>query len=252
MNPLLDLAAAFDAAILLDRLGMDADPWQQQLLRSESERILLLASRQVGKSSVTALKVLHTLLYCHGSLSIMVSPSQRQSSEIFRKVLAAWKELGCPVPAEQLTALTLTLANGSRCVSLPGNEQTIRGFSAPRLVVIDEGARVEDELFNSVLPMLATSKGGQLIALSSAFAKKGWFYSEWSGSGPWHRIKVPATACKRISPAFLREQRRLMGPRWYAMEFACEFQAAVDSVFPPEDIEAALRPGAAPALAFPE
>src|SRR5262249_51549782 len=93
-------------------------------------------------------------------------------------------------PAVREAALTLELANGSRVVSLPGEEGTIRGYSGARLLVIDEAARVPDELYRTVRPMLAVSRG-RLMALSSAFARMGWFDEAHSGSDNWERYKVP-------------------------------------------------------------
>jgi hypothetical protein len=49
----------------------------------------------------------------------------------------------------------LELANGSRILSLPGSERTVRGYAAADLVVIDEATRVDDELISAVRPMLA-------------------------------------------------------------------------------------------------
>ncbi len=59
------------------------------------------------------------------------------------------------------------LENGSRIVSLPGTEGTIRSYSAVRLLLVDEASRVDDDTIAAVRPMLAVS-GGQLIALSDA------------------------------------------------------------------------------------
>jgi hypothetical protein len=55
--------------------------------------------------------------------------------------------------------MSLLLPNGSRLIGLPGQERTIRGFSSVSLLVIDEAARVEDESYQSVRPMLAVSNG---------------------------------------------------------------------------------------------
>jgi hypothetical protein len=52
--------------------------------------------------------------------------------------------------AESVTRLEL--ANGSRIVSLPGTEGTIRGYAAASLIVIDEAARVADELLAQCTP----------------------------------------------------------------------------------------------------
>jgi hypothetical protein len=73
---------------------------------------------------------------------LLLSPSLRQSSELFRKVTDAYQALVRPVAAEGETALQLRLLNGSRVVSLPGHEATIRGYSGVTLLVIDEAARV--------------------------------------------------------------------------------------------------------------
>ena len=68
-----------------------------------------------------------------------------------------------------------------RIISLPGSEKTTRGFSKATLIVVDEAARVEDQLMASLRPMLATSKdGGKLVMLLTPFGKRGSFYEYWS------------------------------------------------------------------------
>ena len=42
------------------------DPWQKDLLRSTSRRVIINASRQSGKSSVAAVRALHSALTCPG------------------------------------------------------------------------------------------------------------------------------------------------------------------------------------------
>ena len=56
------------------------------------------------------------------------------------------------------SAAALTLANGSRVLSLPGSEATVRGYAADFLIV-DEAARVPDELLAGIRPMLAATGG---------------------------------------------------------------------------------------------
>jgi hypothetical protein len=210
--------------------------------------LLILASRQVGKSTTVAGLAMRTALLTPGSLTLLLSPSLRQSSELFRKVAALYAALGQPVPAAQQTALQLTLTSGSRVVSLPGCEQTVRGYSAVALLVVDEAARVPDELYASVRPMLAVS-GGALVCLSSAYAKQGFFYAAWTDGGPeWRRVSVRADECPRIAPDFLAEERAALGNRLYAREYENEFLAADDAVFDPDMIARAL---AAPATAPP-
>ncbi len=195
---------------------------------------------------MAAALALREALLVPGSLVLLLSPTLRQSGELFRdKVLRLYHALGKPVPATRLTALTLELANGSRIVSLPGEEGTVRGYSGVALLVIDEAARVADELYAAARPMLAVS-GGRLVALSTPFGKRGWFYEEWTGGGDWGRVQVTAEECPRIEAAFLAEERRALGERWFCQEYFTSFEDAIDAVFLNEHILGAhddsLRP----------
>jgi hypothetical protein len=219
-----------------------ADPWQAQLLRQPASRTLLLAGRQVGKSLTAAALALECALLSPGALVLLLSPSLRQSAELFRdKVLKLFRELGEPVRQRRPNdpALRLELVNQSRIISLPSSEPTIRGFSGVALLVIDEAARVSDALYFSIRPMLATS-GGRLVALSTAYGKAGWFFEAFLGTEPWERVKITADQCGRIPRAFLDEERRTMSERLYRREYLCEFSDADDSVFRSEDIAAAF------------
>jgi hypothetical protein len=143
--------------------------------------------------------------------------------------------------------LSIELTNGSRVISLPSAEETIRGYSGVTLLVIDEAARVPDELYRSTRPMLATS-GGRLVCLSTPFGKQGWFYDAWHSDRPWERIRITAHECPRIDRAFLEEERQALGPRYFAMEYLCAFQDIVGQVFAEEDIQAIFRPSGVPPL----
>ena len=181
-----------------------------------------------------------TALYEPGSLVLLLSPSLRQSQELFKKALAAYRQVDGPVPSRTESALRLELENGSRIVSLPGKQDTVRGFSGVRLLVVDEAARVPGDLYFAVRPMLAVS-GGRLLALSTPFGTRGWWYEAWRSNEPWERYEVPATQCPRITAAFLEEEKRAMGEWWFAQEYECQFLDAETQPFGREDIERAFE-----------
>jgi len=239
MDTALDLAIALDPTLLMRLAGIEPDPWQAEVLRSTSQRILLNCCRQSGKSTVSATLAVHTALYQPGALVLLLSPTLRQSQELFRKCLAVYRLVASDVPPESETKLTLELGNASRIVSLPGKESTVRGFSGVSLLVVDEAARVPDDLYYSVRPMLAVSNG-RLIALSTPFGTRGWWYEAWRSSEPWERYTITAEQCPRISPAFLAEERRTLGERWYRQEHQCEFLDAETQAFSRELVEAAF------------
>ena len=136
--------------------------------------------------------------------------------------------------------LLLQLLSGSRVVSIPSQEGTVRGFSGVDLIVEDEASRVPDDLYRAVRPMLAIS-GGRLILMSTPFGKRGHFFQEWDkGGSGWERICVTAPECPRISPEFLEEERESMGDCWFQQEYMCEFMDSQDSVFSYEQVMVAL------------
>ena len=230
-------ATAHDLAV---DAGLDPDPWQRDFLTKRPHRGLLNCSRQSGKSTTTAALAVWTVLSEPGSLVLLLSPGLRQSGELFRKALGIWRTLGRPVGAESETALTLTLTNGSRIVSLPGQEASIRGYSAPRLVLADEAARISNDLFASVLPMLSVSDG-DFVGLSTPFGRRGWWADAYlTGGDAWQRWEIPATACPRISPAFLAEAERTIGRWWYEQEFLCRFLDSESAAFSSDEVEAAF------------
>ena len=216
------------------------DPWQVQALGSTAQRLSFNVSRQLGKSSVAATLGTYRALTVPGSLVHLVSPSLRQSGELFRKVLDCYHAADHPSPPDSETKLTLELANGSRIVSLPGKEGTIRGYSGVSLLLLDEASRCPDELYFSVRPMLAVS-GGRLVTLSTPWGRRGWWYREWTdGGAAWERYEVRAEQCPRITAEFLAEERRSLGDLFYASEYECRFVDNETQVFRSADVEAAL------------
>jgi len=243
-----DISRALDPVLLAQDCGIEPDVWQARLLRERPRRSLLLCARQTGKSTVTTLTAIETAIYQPGALILLVSPSQRQSAELFRTLMSLYSKLsGAPALSTE-SVLKAELANGSRILALPGTERTIRGYAAADLVVIDEAARVEDALLSAVRPMMATSAGGgRLIALSTPAGKRGWFYEAWmQGGEDWHRTRVAATDCPRISRQFLDEELKQLGGQRFSEEYGLEFLDPDEAVFSSEIIAAAFTPEVTP------
>src|SRR5437899_2060805 len=82
------------AAWAREKLGFTADAAQARVLRTGSRRVVLNCSRQWGKSTVTAAKAVHHAQTVPGSLTLVVSPSARQSGELVRKSEGFLRRLG--------------------------------------------------------------------------------------------------------------------------------------------------------------
>jgi hypothetical protein len=262
-----------DRSSVFAALGIVADPWQRELIESTAAQTLVLASRQTGKSSASAACALTEALLNPPAEVLIISRAQRQSAEVLRKCrdfyyglkgerirrrrpywrptsvapeVEAVKLRGIRADEEAITdaQLSMEFANGSRIISLPGSPDTIVGFSAISLLILDEAARIKDDLYALVRPMLAVS-GGRLIALSTPFGRRGWFWSAWARCDearlrgqpePWQRFRITAEECPRISAEFLAEERLAIGERWFRQEYLVAFVDTVDAVFRTEDI----------------
>ena len=122
-----------------------------------------------------------------GHFLLLLSPSLRQSQELFKKVQDACRGLDNPAPLLAESALRLELANGSRIISLPGTEGTVRGYSGVDLLIIDEAARVVDDLYYAVTPMLAVSQGAAHCL-------------EYASGPPWLVLRLLADRRERLEP----------------------------------------------------
>ncbi len=224
------------------RLGFDPDAAQCHVLGGHHRRLLLNCSRQWGKSTVTAVKVLHLLVSRPGALVLVGSKTLRQSGELVAKVKSFGMRMGVRMRGDGMNPVSAVLPNGSRLVGLPGRSgNEIRGFSAVDLLILDEAAQVVDEVYYAVRPMVAV-RDGDIWLLSTPYGKRGFFFHEWQHGGErWERVRVPAAECPRISAEFLEEERQTGGEDYFRQEYCCEFVDVDGSMFSRDVVERAFR-----------
>lgn len=254
--------------------GMEPDAWQREAFESGARQQLWLCHRQAGKSSTAGALAWEMAQNTPRSLTLLLSRTLRQSGELFYKVRNFYHAAGDPIPLTRHTALSLETVNGSRIVSLPAHPDTVVGYSAPDLVIIDEAARVPDELYYVIRPMMAMS-AGKLIALSTPWGKRGWFHEAWTGVAEedaaldlatvqalladlgmtvteddleqetvqdfsWHKVELAAPANPRLGKRFLANERRSVPDLIFRSEWLCEFTDPEGSVFRYDDVMAML------------
>ncbi len=237
-------------AFARERLGFEPDELQAEALGSTANRGILLCSRQWGKSTVVAAKAIHRAFTRDGALVVVASPSERQSGEFLLKVEQMAARLGIPARGDGHNTLSLAMPNGSRVVGLPGTEDTVRGFSAVSMLLIDEAARVPDKIYKALRPMLAVGQG-DLWLMSTPCGKQGFFYETWEhGGAHWKRVRATGVECSRISAEFLEEERASLGPMWFRQEYLCEFVDSGGAMFDRDVVEGALDSGISPVEGF--
>lgn len=232
------LAEALDPVAFARRLGIEPERWQAAALRSPHRRQLFACSRQAGKTTVAAVAGLHTALHRDGSLTLLISPSERQSLLLLRRILAYHRDLGRPMELVTESATKLEFENGSQVIGLPSSEGRIRGFAKPTLIVIDEASRVPDELYFAVRPMLATG-GGRLIAASTPYGPSGWFAAAWRSEGDeWEKHRVAWTDVAHLDRAEVEFDRRSMPAFQFAAEYEVSFTTDIEGAAFPYEVVA--------------
>jgi hypothetical protein len=230
-----------------EALGFTPDPIQQQVLDHAGSRLLLCCTRQWGKSTTTAARAVHQAFFYPGSLILIAAPAGRQSGLAFQRCSSFLAKLGIPRRGDGINDISFVLPNGSRIVGLPNAEATIRGFSAPAFLMIDEAARVPDALYYALLPMLATNPAALLWLLSTPNGREGFFYREWADpNSAFSRVSVTAYDCPRIPRDFLDKQAATLPRHEFEQDYLCAFHSPSGSLLTEDEIDQAIHPEATP------
>ena len=218
-------------------LGLDLDSKQAELLGTGARHVILNCSRQWGKSTMAAAKVAHRALARPGSLTVIASPSERQSGELVAKARQFLLAAGVKVKGDGRFKASIVTPNGSRVVGLPAKESTTRGLSKASLLIVDEASRVPDHIYHPLRPMLATS-GGDVWLLSTPNGCEGFFYKTWTSGGDWFRVTATAEECPRISAEQLEMDRMEFSDAFFRQEYLCEFESKDTALFRRDKIAA--------------
>ena len=245
---MMDAAYMADPALWLEDLGLivdqdgnpvQLDPAQVEVLRSPHRRIIVNCHRQWGKSTICSAICFHRALYYPRSLCLLIAPSLRQSGEDFRKVLDCLDTVTPRPILQEETKLTLKFDNHSRIIALPGGNdgRTVRGYSRPDVILVDEAAQTSDELFHSLLPMVTRNPASKIIMASTPFGARGVFWRLWTECNEWVKVKVTADMNPRLDQELLAEIRATMEPWRFAQEYMGEFHGSASGVFSAQTIE---------------
>lgn len=245
----------------LEDLGFTAYPWQREVLDIH-RRLILKCPRQSGKSTIVAAKAGHRCKHHANSLVLLYAPTENQSIELMEKI-SVFLSQDPEVKLERNSSIEKRFRNGSRIRAFTANPVSARGYSAPDMIIFDESAYIEDELYLTVRPMITPTT--ELILLSTPNGKRGFFYETWEYGKHWTKIQVDVEDIRGVKKPFaerrekaleegirlylsprqteeyLKEELRVMGERWYSQEYEGEFLDMVGAVFDMDSLIASLQ-----------
>jgi hypothetical protein len=221
MNPSHEIAYRIDPALWVRNvLGIEPTPWQDDFLRAKlGASIIVLTARQIGKTTVAGWAIAHCMLYTPNSLSVVAAVSLRQGEETLGRIRKCLIKAGAKLTTDKAQAIGLQ--NGSRVLALPENDDSIRGLTVDGWIVVDEAARVNEELIAAVLPMRARKPEARFAMLSTAWSRTDPFWAVWSSEDPcWLRLKATVDVHPGLyEPEYLERVRRTLGEMAYNREY---------------------------------
>ena len=221
------------------RIQFNLYPFQEKVLGKfkENPYSIILKSRQLGISTLTAAFSLWTMLFHKDKNVLCIATKQETAKNMVTKVKFMYDNLPSWLSIDYIenNKLTLRLTNGSQIKATSASSDAGRS-EAVSLLLIDEAAFIENigEIWASAQQTLAT--GGGCIALSTPYGTGGWFHQTWvkaeAKENEFLPIKLPWFVHPERDEEWRKRQDELLGdPRIAAQECDCDFSTSGDVVF---------------------
>jgi len=227
-------------------MEFELDDWQKEVLETEGN-IALCSGRQVGKSTVIAMKAGKYAVEHPKKTVLVIASVERQALLLFEKVLSYIHQnhrKSIKKGKDKPTKHKIMLTNGSvvHCLPTGMSGYGIRGYTIDQLYA-DEAHFIPEDVWTAVTPMLATT-GGDIILLSTPFGREGYFFRCFKDESfkSFHisteevAKKRPPLMRKRMEE-FLEAERERMTKRQYAQEYLGQFVDELNQFFPDELIK---------------
>jgi len=229
---------------------MELDKWQKQVLATDGN-ICLCSGRQVGKSTVIAMKAGEYAINNKDKTVLVIAAVERQALLLFEKVLSyilekykGYIKKGSDKPTKH----KIQLKNGSTIHCLPTGMSGygIRGYTIDQLYA-DEAHFIPEEVWTAVTPMLATT-GGDIILLSTPFGREGYFFRCFNDDSftAFHvstedvAESRPPEMGKRMKEFLFKEKGR-MTRKQYAQEYLGQFTDDLNQFFSDTTIKKCMK-----------
>jgi len=216
-------------------------PCQKRAVRKmrDNRFFILLASRQIGKSTMMTIYVLWQACFCDDQRILLVANKEATAIEIFQRVRLAFEEL--PVwlkpGVKEYGKTSMTLDNGSRIGISTTTGSAARGQSV-NVVVIDEMGHIEphlmDEFWKSVFPIISSSKKSKIFVCSTANGTDNLFYKLYDGAekgeNGWAHDKILWNEVPGRDEKWAETTKKTLGSAEdWEQEFNCQFLSSGES-----------------------
>lgn len=205
--------------------------YQKRMLKAmiDNRKCVLLCPRQSAKTTTTSIFILHFILFNNAKNVAVLANKQDTAIEVMDRIqfayirLPYWLQQG----VQEFTKTQIRLENESKVKAAATSKSAISGLSIA-LLYVDEVAKIEDhvcqDFFDSVLPVVESSKTGRII-LSSTPLGLNYFYTVWKKAvtkqSDYFPIRVHWWEVPDKDEKWKAKIIRSEGPRYFNQEFGC-------------------------------
>lgn len=225
------------------RIQFNLFPFQEGTLNllQKNDRSIILKSRQLGISTLTAGLSLWMMLFQKDKSILVVATKQDTAKNLITKIkfmydnLPSWLQIGFV----ENNKLALRLKNGSQAKAVSAASDAGRS-EAISLLIIDEAAFIEQNRIEDIwgASQQTLSTGGKAIILSTPNGTGNFFHKMWvrgeEGINGFVPIRLPWTVHPERDQAWRDQQEDELGPRMASQECDCDFTTSGNTVFVPE------------------
>jgi len=209
--------------------------WQEEVLATKGN-LILRSGRQVGKSEVISEKCKNYALENKNKTVMVIAFVERQALLIFSKILSKiYREDPTQIlkGVDKPTKHIIKLKNGTEihCYAAGETGFGIMGYTID-LLIADEAAFINEEVWNSVIPTLAATHGDVWL-LSTPKLKEG-FYWDCFDDDDYTTFHESSEDCPHITKEFLEKQKSRFTKGQYAQMYLGEFLEGAQGLYDKE------------------
>ena len=210
------------------------DDWQEKILETKGNMVLR-SGRQVGKSFIIARKAAQYAMENPNKLVMVIAFTEKQANLLFTKILTniinlekerKHKYIAKPKPTKHV----INLRNKTQiyCYAAGDTGFGIMGYTID-LLIADEAAWIKEEVWNSIIPALAITRGN-IWLLSTPFLSEG-YYAECFDDDDFTSFHQTSEDCPRRDDKFLAKQKQKLTKTKYAQMYLGEFVDDAHRIF---------------------
>ena len=219
------------------KIKFDLYDFQEKVLGEflDNSYNMILKSRQLGISTLTAGYSLWTMLFNSDKNILVIATDKDTAKNLVTKVRVMYQGLPSwlKVKVDEDNKLSLVFSNGSRIKAVSSNTDAARS-EALSILVLDEAAFIDkvDDIWTAAQQTLAT--GGDCIVLSTPNGVGNWFHKLWvdsmDGLNQFSAIKLHWTVHPERTQEWRDQQDLDLGPSKASQECDADFLSSGNSV----------------------